>query len=213
MSATVSVPVSGRWLQRLCSGQPHQIIASDNRTYLHRWFLWPRCRWLNCYVHHFVGSDDPSAEHDHPWWFLSLCLVGSYMEISSGAPRIRRPGTVVLRRAEHRHRVQLLNNAAGREQDCWTIIITGPRMRAWGFWCPNGETDTFVPWQQFGARGCADTSPPSRPTTERARNRPEIGDGSAKTISGTHGCINGRMMPAAGDERRPDVHTPKGPTP
>jgi hypothetical protein len=168
MSATISVPASERWLPRLCSGRPHQIISSGDSPYLHRWFLWPRCRWLNCYLHHFVGSDDPTALHDHPWWFLSLCLVGRYREISQGATQLRRPGTLVLRRPEHRHRVQLLPNADGTERGCWTIIITGPRIRPWGFWCtnPDNETARFVPWQQFGPDVCTPTPAASHSSTE-----------------------------------------------
>jgi hypothetical protein len=28
---------------------------------------------------------------------------------------------------------------------CWSLFITGPRRREWGFWCPKG----FVHWKKF----------------------------------------------------------------
>jgi hypothetical protein len=78
VSATVSVPDSPRWRGRLFSGRPHQTITTGGTTYLRRWFLCPPNRWLNCYLHHFVASDDPTALHDHPWWFMSICLRNGY---------------------------------------------------------------------------------------------------------------------------------------
>jgi hypothetical protein len=155
MSATLSVPTSQSWLARLRSGQPHQTITGQT-TYLRRWFLVRPNRWLNCYLHHFVGSDDPIVQHDHPWWFLSVCLRGGYLEISQNCTRQRRPGTIAVRPAHHRHHIQLLANSDGSEHDCWTVVITGPRVRQWGFWCPDpaGAVTRFVPWQQFGPGGC-----------------------------------------------------------
>ena len=155
MSATVSVPDSPRWLGRLFSGRPHQTITTGGTTYLRRWFLCPPNRWLNCYLHHFVASDDPTALHDHPWWFMSICLQNGYLEISQNATRLRRPGTIAVRRARHRHRIALLANLDGTERGCWTILVTGPHVRQWGFWCPRPSGgQRFVPWQQFGAGGC-----------------------------------------------------------
>src|ERR1700756_1815271 len=31
-------------------------------------------------VHHWLGPDDHRALHDHPWWFLTIVLKGSYSE-------------------------------------------------------------------------------------------------------------------------------------
>jgi hypothetical protein len=78
MSATVSHPRTGRWLDMLLSRQPHQIINNSQHPYLQRWYLLPRNRRLNIYLHRFVASDDPVGLHDHPWWFASLILHGHY---------------------------------------------------------------------------------------------------------------------------------------
>ncbi|MGO9103407.1 MAG: hypothetical protein ACLP9Y_29690 [Mycobacterium sp.] len=170
MSATISAPASGCWLTRLCSGRPHQIIAGDT-TYLRRWFLIPRNRWLNVYLHHFVGSDDPIALHDHPWWFGSLILAGSYLEISQDTAQLRGPGTAALRRPAHRHRIQLRANPDGTERGCWTVVVTGPRVRQWGFWCPSptGDAARFLPWQQFGEDACSSSAPTSHTAKEATR--------------------------------------------
>lgn len=71
----------------------------------------------------------------------------------------RRRGSLVVRRATHRHSVRLLRDSAGREIPCVSIILTGPRVREWGFWCPGASLGLprFVPWRQFGAGGCDET--------------------------------------------------------
>lgn len=182
MSATSTQPRAWAWLTQLVSGRPHQIIGGADDPYLLRWYIIPRNRWLNVYVHKFLRSDDDRALHDHPWWFVSLVLRGGYLEISETAagkltaftriaPDWTRPWVhrglgwraLAGRRASYRHRVKLLpavehGNAYiarrdRRELPCWTLIVTGPRSRGWGFWCPG---ERFVPWRQWGAGGCGE---------------------------------------------------------
>jgi hypothetical protein len=158
MSASVSTPVSGGWLRTLCSGRPHQIIRDGARPYLLRRYLLPPNRWLNLYLHEFVGSDDPRGLHDHPWMFATIILLGSYYESTSAGQRRRRRGTVAVHCATHRHRVCLPVDVRGREIPCWTIVVTGPHLRQWGFWCPRSDRpDRFIPWQKFGEGGCGET--------------------------------------------------------
>ena len=156
MSATISTPSSARWLPRLLSGQPHQVIGGLDGPYLRRWYLIPKNRHVNIYLHHFARSDDDRALHDHPWSFASILISGAYLEIADTGLHLRRPGSAAVRRADHRHRIQLLPGPDGAERGCWTLVVTGPHRRQWGFWCGGSR---FVPWQAFGADGCA-TSPP-----------------------------------------------------
>ena len=69
------------WLRRLLSCEPHFIIGGRHRPYLLRWYLIPRNRFFNLYLHKFLRDDDDRALHDHPWWFASLILRGGYTEI------------------------------------------------------------------------------------------------------------------------------------
>lgn len=145
-----------QWFRTLCSGQPHFMIGDQDNPYLLRWYLWPRNRFLNLYLHKFVRDDEDRALHDHPWWFVSFLIWGRYDETVSddGTKAIyRNAPSIAFRRAEHRHRVVLPRlidiDAAGvaieSRQPAWTIILTGPKSREWGFWCPKG----FVIWTQF----------------------------------------------------------------
>ncbi|MBU8819577.1 hypothetical protein KL864_27195 [Mycolicibacterium goodii] len=185
MSETSTLPSNREWFRRLLSGRPHQIIGGSDDPYMLRWYVIPRNPVLNVYLHKFLRSDDDRALHDHPWWFVSLILKGGYTEVT-GAGRTPRSGlvggryrgwdrTLVFRPATFRHRVELwpvvehskpfLGRRDRRELPCWTLIVTGPRRRLWGFWCPSGrgkvdypvrDGDRFVPWTEFGDAGCGE---------------------------------------------------------
>lgn len=125
--------------------RPSRYIGGNVRPYMLRWHLIPRNRWFNVYLHKFLRDDDDRAMHDHPWWFVSIMLAGSYLEhTEAGDVRRRRP-SVAFRSATHRHRVELTKDSAGDPIPCWTLFITGRKVREWGFWCPRG----FVVWTQF----------------------------------------------------------------
>jgi hypothetical protein len=123
---------------------PDFIIGGADNPYIRRWWIIPRNRWFNIYLHHILRSDDDRALHDHPWWNLSIILKGGYNEVTPRGTRWRGPGSFVLRRAIARHRL-VLPTYGGAMHHCWSLFITGPRIREWGFHCPQG----FVPWQQF----------------------------------------------------------------
>lgn len=133
------------WFVRLLSGKPHFVIGGGERPYLLRWYLIPRNRWFNIYLHKFLRDDDDRALHDHPWWFLSFMIAGSYAEYTSTDRIERARFSLAFRPATHKHRVELPKSLAGKPIPCWTLVVTGRKVREWGFWCPKG----FVPWYKF----------------------------------------------------------------
>ena len=130
-----------RWFSTLLSGKPHFVVGSPESPYLYRWFLIPRNRWLNVYLHKFLRDDEDRALHDHPWNSVSVCLRGGYDEQTDAGVKRFRVGSVKYRSATYRHRV--IVSTLGRP--AWTLFITGRRVREWGFWCPKG----FIHWQDF----------------------------------------------------------------
>lgn len=182
MSNTSIKPRLRDWFPRLLSGQPHQIIGDLPNPYLLRWYVIPRNPLFNVYLHKFLRDDDDRALHDHPWWFVSVILRGGYIEHTefSDGTKVMRCRTslfdvrspwwrraVAYRPATWRHRVALPHTSTGGRVPCWTLIITGPRARTWGFWCPTyfhrdgqqlGRTGQhrFIPWDEFGDAGCGE---------------------------------------------------------
>lgn len=128
---------------------PDVVIGGAADPYLWRWFVIPRNPLFNVYLHRFFRSDDDRALHDHPWAWCSILLAGSYFEhtIAQGgihhrtlraAPSIRFSG------AARAHRIELEQERDGPA--VWTLFITGPRLRVWGFHCPERG---WVRWQDF----------------------------------------------------------------
>lgn len=138
-----------KWWHRIANRRaPDQIIGRADDHYLRRWYLIPRNPVFNIYLHHFLRSDDDRALHDHPWWNLSILLEGRYVEhtIPQGGVNqrtLRRAGQMKFRFARAAHRVELTDGP------CWTLFITGPRIRQWGFHCPAG----WRHWKEFTKPG------------------------------------------------------------
>lgn len=104
------------------------IIAKD---YMRRWtFTTP---WGMLRPHHILRSDDRAHFHDHPMDFTSFILKGGYIEHRPGCEPVRHePGSIVRRRAEDLHALELL------ERDAWTFVVAGPIRREWGFQTEDG---------------------------------------------------------------------------
>ena len=136
------------------------IGGTPDAPYLLRWYIIPRNRWCNVYLHKFLRSDDPRALHDHPWAWFSLIFHGAYLEYTPAtggfARRLCRAWRPRWGLPSALHRVELLPDHTGRsEKPVWTLFLTGPRVREWGFQCG----DRWVDWRTFlGARPGASTS-------------------------------------------------------
>jgi hypothetical protein len=135
--------LSLKWGQRL--GDPEC-------PYMRRWALLFGVGSIR--LHHWYRSDDKRAPHDHPWGFVTVVLRGSYTDVSfplvpwtwsraTGSPSpgvlwgerrdVLRAGSVRRRPAQHVHTADV---AAG---GCWTLVLTGPNRRVWGFWARRAD--------------------------------------------------------------------------
>ena len=134
-----------KWFEKIAaSRQPDFVIGGKETPYMQRWWVIPRNRFFNIYLHRFLRSDDDRALHDHPWVNFSYLLEGSYTEWSIAAGGVHHKwiatqGSWKFRRAKTAHRVEL---HAGT---CWSLFVTGPVIREWGFHCPAG----WRKWQLF----------------------------------------------------------------
>lgn len=134
-----------RAAQYMSRRPPDKVIGEQ---YLERWYVIPRNRWLNVYLHRYKGSDYARAIHDHPWWSLSWMLNGWMLEIDNDGERLIHAGDWRLRPARYAHRLRLIQDS---QDPVWpvTLFLTGPRIRDWGFHCPTG----WIPWRRFDEQG------------------------------------------------------------
>jgi hypothetical protein len=147
-------------IPRAMMRKPDFEIGPAGDPYMRRWWLIKRNPRFNIYLHHILHDDDDRALHDHPWVSLSLCLDGKLSELSrakdgSEVTRQISCGDVVYRSSTFAHRLSLVD-----DNPSWTIFITGPKLREWGFLCPKGWvhykvfTDSVNPGAM--GRGCGE---------------------------------------------------------
>lgn len=137
-----------KWFMGWLRGGPHFVVGEPSDPYMLRWYLIPRNLFVNFYIHKFLKDDTDRASHDHPWMSLSLCLWRGYWEEVGKHRDYRRwigPLSITFRPATWAHRVELKDG-----KPAWTLFITGPRVREWGFWC---EGVRWIHWEKFTAEG------------------------------------------------------------
>ena len=138
--------------QRRSVGRIHPLVLKLNEKlglpecpYLIRWRL--ELPFGSIRVHHWLSSDDDRAFHDHPWWFWTIVLKGSYTDKSPD-------GTDHLRFLSHRYRPALHRHTVIPDPEAWTLLVTGPPVRSWGFWL-NGKFRKANKWfLTFGHHPC-----------------------------------------------------------
>jgi len=126
-------------------------------------------------LHMFHRGDADRDPHNHPWNFWTFPLT-TYIEeetfsddivINAKKRNIVRAWRWHYRPSSHLHRVLARGKerAIMREQDdggwlpgkqwqlvpgiAWTIIITGPKINAWGFLKIRDDGTCFVPWKEY----------------------------------------------------------------
>ena len=152
------------WIIARAKKTPYfHLTRSDGSVYMRRWWLLPY-NWTGIAVriHEIVQSDEDRHPHDHPWWYLSIILKGGYWEITpcpecdgheewrgclvcNGELEFKEwygPGSVLLRRASHFHRLELKTVRGYVREDtgievltsvCTTLFISFPKIQSWGF--------------------------------------------------------------------------------
>jgi hypothetical protein len=119
------------WADELMASRNPDFIIGDN--YLRRWWVVPRNKNVNIYLHEINKSDDDRAFHDHPWVNTSFLIRGSYIEHTPEGVFQRNAGDIIERPATALHRLEVVDNAR-----VISLFITGPIVREWGFDCPQG---------------------------------------------------------------------------
>ena len=151
MIETASIFDMEAWARGIMAFRQPDFVIGEG--YLNRWFIVPRNELGNVYLHEFCRSDDDRAFHDHPWDSTSLILSGRYIEHTPEGSFMRQAGETHSRVATAMHRIELLPG-----ERAITLFFTGPKLREWGFDCPQG----WRHWRDFCAgengevvgRGC-----------------------------------------------------------
>lgn len=125
---------------------PHKVIAATcpggmvSSPLMTRWSIFS-CERFAVYVHLFHRSD-VDEWHDHPWSFWTFLASGGYWENQPDGRHWRRRFSLLFRRAEHRHFVEV-------SRPTWTVVLRLRKRREWGFIVRGA----WVLWSRFTATG------------------------------------------------------------
>lgn len=108
------------------------LTRADGRVYMTRWALvwfrwWP---WGSIYLHRLSAPDPDPHPHNHPWNAIVLVLWGrGYRQMVDSPRKYAHERVWRFNRlgAEYHRITELLSPTV------WTLTITGPRVRSWGF--------------------------------------------------------------------------------
>jgi hypothetical protein len=125
-------------------------VGADGDPYLDRLRI-IQTPLFGLYLHHIHRADREPDPHDHPWWFASIVLAGAYQEQvwpdkhdpSASVWRIRRRWSLRSIGLDGAHIIKATSGPL------WTLVLTGPKRAAWGFWT-NG---LFTPWREYQYAG------------------------------------------------------------
>lgn len=84
---------------------------------------------------HIFHRSDADDLHDHPWDFLTFVLWRGYKDHTSRGVQRLRPFMGAFRKAEHAHRVELIDG-----KRAITFVVMFKRRRNWGFFTSKGWT-------------------------------------------------------------------------
>jgi hypothetical protein len=128
-------------------------VMLEGRPYLDRLRV-VQTPFFSVLLHRIHGPDPGRDAHDHPWWFASLILSGSYDErvwVTAGGKQSIGDGHASHRRRFSLHSMPL--DRAHRITDVhgvlWTLVLTGRRGPTWRFWTTEGPVD----WKDYGKEG------------------------------------------------------------
>ncbi len=157
LSALIYWVLTRKWVAKRI---PHEIIKIDGEPYLTRFYLSGEVNQRvmgeqpQFFLHRFHKSDQGRELHNHPYTGTSLILAGGYIEermtqldaegtaftdVESGTQTFL-PGDINVLTLDDFHRTDLLDKRLG----CWTLFVTGPRLKSWGFL--NRNTLDFFPY-------------------------------------------------------------------
>lgn len=158
MTACVQSRPAGAWETSRKNGLYRRLTLrrADGRVYLNRWSIGHDR--IGSIKLHRMDAPDPGVDlHNHPWFFVSMILWGGYTELRAnvldasrfarfaemwpgashrGIEVLRRPLSVKAMRLDECHTITALHRRVS-----WSLVITGPRRRRWGFFLPAGYMD------------------------------------------------------------------------
>jgi hypothetical protein len=123
-----------------------QPLGRKECPYNYRWII--DFKLFSIRLHKWVASDDLRCLHDHPSWFITIVLRGSYIDITENGEELLESGVIRFRPALHKHAVKVV------DKPCWTLLLFGRPKRIWGFYVDGRFRRREKYFKRFGHHPC-----------------------------------------------------------
>lgn len=112
---------------------------------LKRFFLL-KTPWFRICLHNIVAPDNGSDyPHDHPWSFVRLILSGGYTEqIYNRDYKLLETKKRKIFRVDKKD-FNFVHKIVNVKPNTWTLFITGPKRKEWGFITEGG----WIFWREY----------------------------------------------------------------
>lgn len=131
-----------------------EALGEPNCPYMRRWvFLF---FGFGVRIHRWYRSDDKRFFHNHPFWFWTFVLKGSYTDVSLNVDtnHIKRDNlklfNIRFRKAVHLHYVEVPKGGT------ITILFTGRKTQNWGFWVKDRIMRPLRFFSRYGHPPCSE---------------------------------------------------------
>lgn len=124
-------------------------IGNPECPYCYRWVL--NLFLFSIRIHKWLGDDDKRYMHDHPWPFITIVLKGKYIDASEKGKDHLKTGSIRYRRSIHKH------NVTNVKPGTITLVITGPKIRNWGYWVDGRLRRPLKYFHKYGHSICEET--------------------------------------------------------
>ncbi len=114
-----------------------EIRSKEGILHFKRWSI-ISTKWLSVYIHYINQADEDKHLHDHPWSFWSVILKGGYIELTESGRNHRRFLHMAFRKKNTPHKIEVLIHPT------WSLVITGPGGRQWGYKVGNIWIDNIA---------------------------------------------------------------------
>lgn len=108
---------------------------TETKPYMKRWKLFD-ISWLGgIRLQKILRGDKDRHLHDHPWSFVSIILVGAYIEEKLGDNELQVHNRTLFNVCHYKswHRIKAVICPT------WTLVFHGPKRNDWGFWISDPE--------------------------------------------------------------------------
>lgn len=105
-----------------------EIKSKEGILHFKRWELL-KTPWFSIYFHGIYKADEDEHLHNHPWNYTSICVWGSFFELSENSVSLITPFNISRQKSSRFHKIWKL-----KSKSVYTLFFVSNRIEGdWGY--------------------------------------------------------------------------------